>query len=243
VLLSTVVVLAALAGIVTLVAVGPRSRPPALGRAHDPRPADQAPVAVSGNEETIQALTVPAFFNQAQSSSANCWVGVGSVQAFHVEGSPTFVSWTMTRDAATSCPSLQTTAITYEGNGLGNGTGIDSTMDPATESLAGTPTSVFVIEQWPVSGKTVYVWSGLPSTAAYVAYSYRGSTLYWEEPMRGVAAFLVPQLFPEGTHYGIWHTSPFPVLSAYDSTGNLLGSVNAPRINGDDFGMSPTGAG
>jgi len=115
-------------------------------------------------------------------------------------------------------------------------------MDPATESLAGTPTSVFVIEQWPVSGKTVYVWSGLPSTAAYVP------TPTGIDPLLGGAderssRLLVPQLFPEERITASGTPLPSRVLSAYDSTGNLLGSVNAPRINGDDFGMSPTGAG
>lgn len=30
---------------------------------------------------------------------------------------------------------------------------------------------------------------------------------------------------------------------AYDADGTLIGTVDGPRVNGDDVGMSPTGAG
>ena len=54
---------------------------------------------------------------------------------------------------------------------------------------------------------------------------------------------MVPELFPLGAPFSVWHTTPLPVPSASDGAGNRLGTVPAPRVTGDDFGMSPTGAG
>jgi len=229
VFVSAVVVLGALAGIATLVAVGPRSRPTTTsGHTHHLRLSDQPPAAVTGNEQTIQAVSVPAYFLPGQPSVPDCWVSAGRVLAFSVERSPTLVSWWRVGDAATTftCPSGQNPALTYAGSGLDDGSG--STLVPATEPLAGSPTSVFVLAPWPVAGKAVYVWSGLPSGVAYVTYSVEGSTPYWEVPLNGVAAFLVPRLFPD---VGLHARPPtgVPVLSAYDADGELIGTVNGPE--------------
>jgi hypothetical protein len=232
VLISTAVVLAALAGIATLVAVGPRSRQPtAVGPGRHLRPADQPPAAVSGNEQTIQSMPVPAFFTQDQSSPGNCWDSIGAPQALSVGESPTFVSWTASPAPDTSCsPSPTMAALTYQGNGLRDGTGTDTSIGGATGTVGGASTAVLVVGQWPVSGQALYVWNGLPSGAAYVTYSSQGTSLYWEKPLNGTAAFLVPQQFKL--------PDVLPVLTAYDAAGDVLGTgivghwanVRAPQV-------------
>ena len=183
VLLATTVVLAALVAIVAAVTIGPRSRPLTKG----PTPGhlnvtDQPPAAVSGTEETVASVGLPTFFTEAHPSTfstsppsqpstfANCW-NVADPEALSVDGSPPLVSWDASGNGGQPCGSAQSAAITYEGNGLDNGTGVDSDFDPANPDLAGTPTSVFVVTQWPAAGQDVYIWSGLPTTAAYVTDS------------------------------------------------------------------------
>jgi hypothetical protein len=227
VVVSAVVVLGALAAIAAVVAVGPRSRPTAVpGRSHHLRLSDQPPAAVTGNEQTIRAVPVPAFFNPGQSSVPDCWVSAGRVLAFSVEGSPTLVSWARVGDAPTTfrCPSGQNPPLTYAGSGLEDGTG--TTLVPITEALAGSPTSVFVVAHWPAAATAVDVWNGLPADVAYVTDSLPGSTSYWEEPDGGVAAFLVPQL-PDNVGLHAPDATASPVLRAYDTDGTLIGSVDA----------------
>jgi hypothetical protein len=193
-----------------------------VGPAHHLRPADQPPAAVSGNEQTIQSMPVPAFFTQDQSSPGNCWNSIGAPQALSVGGSATIVSWTASPAPDTSCSTLPTmAAVTYQGNGLRTGTGTDTSFGGAPGTVAGASTAVVVVEQWPVSGQTVYVWNGLPSGSAYVTYSSQGTSgtsLYWEQPLAGTAAFLVPQPFAQGL------PAPLPVMTAYDAAGEVLGT-------------------
>jgi hypothetical protein len=249
ILVATVAVLAVAAGTGTLIALGPRSRPLTAdaarhhARSSDQPPSSVPPATVTGTPETLTPTALPSFFIQSHLSTSDCWDIVTS-QGFTVDGSPPVVAWSGTGRSGTLCATQPaTTAITYEGNGLGNGTGIDSTLAPAVEPVAGAATSVFTITQWPVAGETVFVWSDLPADAAYVTYTDQGTTLDWEAPVAGTAAFLVPQLFPAEAPFSVWHTTPLPVLSAYDAAGNLLGTAAGPRVTGDDLGMSPSGPG
>jgi hypothetical protein len=232
-LIATACVLATLAGLATLVAVGPRSRQPsAVGRPHHQHPADQPPATVSGNEQTLQSMTVPVFFTQALAADGMCWDVSNGPQALSVDGTPTFVSWTASPVPDTPCSTSPTmAAVTYQGNGIGdNGTGTDTFFGGATGTVAGASTAVLVVEPWPASGQAIYVWNGLPSGAAYVTYSSQGTDFYWEQPLAGTAAFLGWQQPRTG--------DPPPVLTAYDDAGDVLGTVKAPPVGSLNLGTS-----
>jgi hypothetical protein len=207
------------------------------------------PQDVTGVEQSLLAVPVPSWFaNRYETAAAQrwwssfgCFTMVGQPLAFSVGDSPSFIVWNGSiTPLKPVCPSNPPIAayLEYVGNGLA-GTGYDGTAgSPGT--VEGTATSLLLIENWPVAGQQVYVWADLPSDVSYVTYSFQGQDLAWVRPQSGVAAFLVPRPAAFDGSYAVWHTAPFPIVTAYNASGQQLAQEKAPRIGGDDFGTSAT---
>ena len=207
------------------------------------------PQDVTGVEQSLLAVSVPTWFvkeyetatAQQRLSTSACFTMVGQPLAFSVGDSPSFIVWNGSLTPLKPvCPSNPPIAayLDYVGNGLA-GTGYDGgSGSPGT--VEGTATSLLLIENWPVAGQQVYVWADLPSDVSYVTYSFQGQDLAWVRPQSGVAAFLVPRPAAFDGSYAVWHTAPFPIVTAYNASGQQLAQEKAPRGAGDDFGTSAT---
>ena len=208
------------------------------------------PRDVTGVEQSFRAVPVPSWFVNTEEKAAiqrqpgqmGCLTMVGQPLAFSVGNSPTFIVWNGSLTAFKPvCPSHPhiATYLEYEGNGLA-GTGYDG-VSGSPGTVEGTATTLLLIPDWPAAGRQVYVWADLPSDVAYVTYSYEGRDLTWVRPQRGVAAFLVPRPAVFDGSYAVWYTAPFPLVTAYNADGVQLAREKAPRVDGDDFGRSPSG--
>lgn len=198
------------------------------------------PQSVVGSEQSLDAVAVPTWFRY----TSRCSTVVGQPLAFSVGDSSPIVVWHGSMSARKPmCPTIPVSApvsanVEYEGNGLA-GTGYDGVAG-SSGTVAGTATSLFLIAPWPVAGQQVYVWAYLPSDIAYVTYSFEGKDLAWVKPQSGVAAFLVPRPAAFDGPYAVWHTAPFPIVTAYNTSGQQLAQERAPRVDGDDFETSAT---
>jgi hypothetical protein len=201
------------------------------------------PQSVVGTEQSLVSVAVPTWF--AYTTPSPCSTVLGQPVAFNVGDSPPFIVFHESMSARTPrcpinpvVPSPNFAWLEYVGNGLA-GTGYDgSAGSPGT--VEGTATSLFIIDPWPVAGQQVYVWADLPSDVRYVTYSFQGQDLAWVRPQSGVAAFLVPRPAAFDGSYAVWHTAPFPIVTAYNASGQQLAQEKAPRVDGDDFGTSAT---
>jgi hypothetical protein len=95
----------------------------------------------------------------------------------------------------------------------------------------------FTDTNWPLGGKQLTVWSGVPATATYVTLCYEHRTLAWQRPLFGTVGFVIPLITTyRDTPTGLAHmgTNPSfaPILRAYDSGGSLVSQfiiyVNGP---------------
>jgi len=206
------------------------------------------PQSVVGAEQSLVAMTVPTWFGYTSGHKFNssCSTVVGQPLAFSVGDSPPFIVFHESMTARTPrCPVNPVVALPispyleYEGNGGLAGTGYD-TNSGSPGTVEGTATSLFLVPDWPVAGQQVYVWADLPSDVRYVTYSFQGQDLAWVIPQSGIAAFLVPRPAAFDGSYAVWHTAPFPIVTAYNASGQQLAQEKAPRIGGDDFGTSAT---
>lgn len=230
--------------------------------ANDPEPPVQSapplspvPRTVTGVEQTVATVALPDFARtftppQRGTEVANRLYEVtpGTLHAFSANGSEAFVVFDGTpRDAALSAPGAgehvvgmynQANPPTNEGDS--GGFGILSSSKPLASVQTGATPAVFLANQWPHPGEQAYTWAHLPAGTAFVTYTWKDTKL-WQRPVEETAMLVMPRLDFGGPMYSDWHTTPIPVLRAFDPQGNQLAQVNAPRVGGDDFGMSPDG--
>lgn len=235
--LTAVAALLILLAVLLLPGLGSGTRSRRAAEARSAPPPSTVPAGIAGTEEVLEPAVPPSGWVAVGTGPMDCRFGVP--EAYTVSGSPTFVvaDWGPS-SGGFGCGQQDRVDVTYAGNGLGNGTGIDSEPGAAV-NLGGTTTSIGVIPDWPVQGQQIYVWGDLPASVAYVTYAYQSGDLTWERPVDGTAAVLVPRPTAYDGDYATWHTAPFPVFTAYTADGTEIGTIEGPRIAGDDMTISP----
>jgi hypothetical protein len=214
-------------------------------------PSGTVPAAITGTQEVLQPATpfdLTKFGVGGPLNNTN--LVAGTAHSFTVDGSPTFEVADVTpgsRSPLTASASTTTgtgewteeAALFYVGVGGTSGTGGDATLTPLAPPSAVTGSPVQVLPNWPVPDKQLYVWTHLPTGTTYVTYTYQGDTLAWQGPVSGTIALLVPRPATFDGNYATWHSAPLPVITAYNTNGQVITQVKAPRIGGDDPKVGP----
>lgn len=209
--------------------------------------AELRPSWVTGDEQHITEVQIPAFATDTLRMPHGQWEVVdGTMHAFSVDGSPPAVIFDATRNPNSALPVAPGVSVVgmYEqmdaaALAAGGGYGVLSGSVPLADIESGARDPVFLAPQWPQVHQQAYAWPHLPAGTAIVTYVWQGTQL-WQRPLDGVAGFVMarPAQF-DGPLYSDWHTAPIPVMTAYDASGHVLAQVKAPRMNGDDFVISP----
>jgi hypothetical protein len=199
-----------------------------------------------GTEETMTSVVPsPDMVRMMQTSTQSSKAIPGTTHVYSVEESPPVAVMATTAMLVTpgqpvsSARTSDSSCVSYQGTGLMNGTGWDSSCTPLSIRSIQSKSPALIIPDWPAKGNQVYAWTHLPSHVKYVTYSYKGMDRTWVEPVNGTALLSVPRPAAFDGDYAQWHSAPFGLLRAVAADGRLVEEQYAPRISGDDVPKIP----
>lgn len=226
-------VFAAAAAVVLVVALGlgvwAASRPDGSGRvrtssAARPRDAAPPPPAVTGTEQHIVPVQMPAEFTSVLGRRSSMLVEGTTPMAYTVEDTSPFAiaEVNLFRNSPTSTrPYLQLMTNGTLSTG-GQGLGIQMSGPTMDDVRAGTP-ATFAAWDFPVPGQRLDAWSRLPDGTAYVTMDYGTAGRLWERPANGTVAFISSIPDEERQH---WVPNPArAAFTAYAQDGRVLGTA------------------
>jgi hypothetical protein len=210
-------------------------RVPSVDATTQPSPAAASPPGtVTGTEQPLDRVEVPpelsTFFEPSSRVTNYSLQPDSTPHAFVVDGSPVFVVAHVsgggpTDDVANQTyPGVLVLTMPVPGSvaqGIGSWYRSDAELSNPQNSL-------FNEWDWPLPRQR-WIWTAVPSGAAFVTVAYGSDVQLWQRPLDGVAAFSF--LIPEAQlNQPASSDDPVARMRAYSGDGTLLETVDgAPR--------------